>query len=169
MENIYLVGFMCTGKTEVARLLARRLKCEFIDMDALIEEREEMPIASIFKKKGEPYFRKVEKEMVAEIAAKTGAVVACGGGAFAVQENVDVLKKSGIVICLTSTPEMILKRAPKTGSRPLLNVADPRRAVEELLKKRAPFYTQAHLTIDADQLTVQETAEKILHLLNLHE
>ena len=93
--------------------------------------------------------------------------MACGGGAFVDADNIQRLKNSGTVICLISTPETILKRISRFKNRPLLNVEDPRSRVKELLKKRLPFYAQAHYTIDADQLTVKETAEEILKLLKL--
>lgn len=161
MKNIYLVGFMCTGKTSVARLLARRLKRPFVDMDALIELREGKSIAEIFKTKGEPYFRQLEKGLVAELAEKTGQVVSCGGGTFAREENIERMKKSGIVVCLVSSPEKILKRAGRAGSRPLLDVPDPLRRIADLLAARQPFYVQAHYIIDADDLTIAQTADAV--------
>lgn len=157
---------MGTGKTEVGKLLAKQLKRDFLDMDELIVSREKMPITEIFKSKGEPYFRNLEKEIISEMSKKRGIVVACGGGTFVGQENIKTLKESGIVICLTSSPEMILKRTSRFGHRPLLNVENPKGAVEELLKKRQPSYLQAHCTIDADQLTVEETVDEILKIMN---
>ncbi len=167
MKNIYLVGFMGTGKTETAKLLAKQLKRAFMDMDDLIETKEKMLISEIFKASGEPYFRKVEKEVVAELAHKTGLVIACGGGAFAQQDNIELMKRSGIVICLTSRPETILRRTQLSAHRPLLNVTDPNARIEELLKEREPFYAQAHYTIDADRLSVAQTAQEALSCLKL--
>ncbi len=167
MANIYLVGFMATGKTEVAKLLAKRLKRQYLDMDEVIEGRQKLSIPEIFKSKGEPYFRSLEKEAIVELSGKDQLVVACGGGAFLDPDNIQRLKNSGTVICLTSTPETILKRASHFKNRPLLNVGDPRSRIKELLEKRLPFYAQAHYTIDADQLTVEETAEEILKLLKI--
>ena len=164
MNNIYLVGFMGTGKTEVARLLAKRLNRTFVDMDELIIARQKMPIRDIFQKKGEPYFRKLEKDLVSELVKKDNLIVACGGGTFVDPENIENLKKSGIVICLTSTPETILKRTSRFRHRPLLNGNDPRGRIEELLKKRMPFYAHAHYTIDGDKITVEETIEEILKI-----
>jgi len=158
---------MGTGKTETAKLLANQLKRAFIDMDDLIEVQEKMLISEIFKVKGESYFRKVEKEIVVELAKKTGLVIACGGGAFAQQENIELMKKSGIVICLTSSPETILRRTQDSANRPLLSVADPKSRIEELFKQREPFYAQAHYTIDADQLSVVQTAQEALSYLKL--
>ncbi|OIO35099.1 MAG: hypothetical protein AUJ74_07705 [Candidatus Omnitrophica bacterium CG1_02_44_16] len=167
MCNIYLVGFMGTGKTETAKLLAKQLKRVFVDMDDLIEAKEKMLISEIFKAKGEPYFRKIEKEVVAELANKTGLCIACGGGAFAIQDNIDLMKKSGIVICLTSSPETVLRRTQSSTHRPLLSVTDPKSKIEALLKEREPFYAQAHYKIDADQLSVAQTAQRALSCLDL--
>lgn len=165
MSNIYLVGFMGTGKTETAKLVAKRLNRTFVDMDDLIEQKEKISIPDIFKTKGEPYFRKAEKEVIRELASKTGFVVACGGGAFADQENIELFKNSGITVCLTSSAETILARTQWFTHRPLLDVQDPKTRIEELLEKRAPFYAQAHYTIDADRLTVQRTADAVLKVV----
>lgn len=166
-KNIYLVGMMGTGKTETAKLLAKRLGSVFVDMDDLIEAREGMPILKIFKLRGEPYFRKVEKEVLADLADKEGLVVACGGGAFVDPENIGMFKSSGTVVCLASSPETILERTSRFAHRPLINVEDPLGRIRELLSKRMPSYAQAHCTIDCDKLSVEETAEEVAKCLKL--
>jgi shikimate kinase len=169
MKNIYLVGFMATGKTSVGKVLAKRLKREFVDMDESIESREKMPIAQIFKTKGEPYFRRLEGDLVEELAVKKGLVVSCGGGTFVPDAHIKIMLASGVVFCLASSPEAILKRTAATACRPLLNVPDPLKRVTELLAARQSSYSRAHHTIDADKLTVEQTADAVLNFLSSHE
>ncbi len=165
MNNIYLVGFMGTGKTATGKALAKRLKRVFVDMDDLIIEQEKMPISDIFKSKGEPFFRKIEKEVIAELAKKNDLIVACGGGAFVDSDNIRLMKSTGIVVCLTSSPEKIFERTRAFSHRPLLNVKDPIGRIKELLEKRMPFYAQAHYSIDCDKLSVEESAQKVIECL----
>ena len=134
-------------------------------MDEEIERRERMSIPDIFRTKGEPYFRRAESSLVQELSGKKELVVSCGGGAFVDAKNIAALKASGVVFCLTSRPETILNRTRLFAHRPLLNVDDPKPKIEELLKKRAPFYAQAHHTIDCDALTVAATVRQIRQIL----
>ncbi|MFC1621531.1 shikimate kinase, partial [Candidatus Omnitrophota bacterium] len=134
MKNIVLVGFMGTGKTVVAKLLAQKLKREFLELDAIIEEREDMSIKDIFEKKGEPYFRKIEKEVVKEASQKQDIVISAGGGAIIDEENFKALKPNSIIICLQASPDTIMQRTKGNVCRPLLNVPDPKKKIEDLLK-----------------------------------
>ncbi|MDD5746661.1 MAG: shikimate kinase [Candidatus Omnitrophica bacterium] len=162
MKNIALVGFMGTGKTTVAQETARILHAGYVDLDDCIEKREGLAIVDIFKKKGEAYFRSVEKSVVRDIAGKPGHVIACGGGVMLDPDNIEALKQTGVVICLEATPEIILERTRAYAHRPLLNVPDPKATIEELLNKRRPFYAQADYTIDTSALTVDTVVEKIV-------
>ena len=166
MKNIALVGFMGTGKTSVARKVALLVHAEYVDIDDCIEKKEGMPIVDIFKKKGEPYFRGVEKSVVRDIAAKKGNVIACGGGVALDRDNIAALKGNGVVICLEARPEIILERTRAYAHRPLLNVPDPKAAIEELLAKRRPFYAQADYSIDTSLLSVDEVAAEIISWTN---
>jgi len=164
MKNIILVGFMGTGKTAVGKGLAARLKMKFVDMDDLIEEREGMKIPDIFASKGEPYFRRVEKEVAKEVSARSGLVVAAGGGAVIDQENVKNLKSSGVMVCLTATADKIFERTKAHTHRPLLNVSDPKEKISELLAKRAEYYARADCRIDTTDLSVDEVVKKIAEI-----
>lgn len=164
MRNIYLVGFMGTGKTLVGKELAKKKKLHFLDLDDLIELKEKRSIADIFSYKGEPYFRRLETEVLKEVACEKGFVVATGGGIVINSENIKVMKESGAVICLTAKPQVILKRTSGYAHRPLLNVKDPKKQVEHLLKLRAPYYAQADKAIDTSRLSVKEVVAKIIKL-----
>ena len=165
MKNIALVGFMGTGKTTVAQILAEKLNLDYVDLDAVIEVREQMEIANIFSQKGEEYFRKVEKKVVTDISGQTNKVIACGGGVVLDEENMQNLKASGIVICLEASPEVILARTKDYPHRPLLNVKDKEGRIRELLEKRAVFYARADCSIDTSHCTQAEVVEKVLQEL----
>ena len=152
---------MGTGKTAVGKKLAKKKKWQFVDLDELIELREKREISDIFAKEGEPYFRRLEKKILREVAEEKKFVVACGGGVVLDKENIEVMKKSGILICLAATPKEILKRVSLSAGRPLLNVEDPAGRIELLLKMRAPYYMQADKTINTTGLSIKEVVEKI--------
>lgn len=164
IKNIYLVGFMGTGKTAVGKELARKKKWLFVDLDDLIELKEKRTIPDIFAKEGEPYFRRVEKQVLKKVARESKFVVACGGGIVLNPENIQTMKNTGILICLTATPQAILKRTSGYIHRPLLNVKDPKKQIDLLLKMRASFYAQADKTIDTSKISVEEATERILKL-----
>src|SRR5437867_10183399 len=105
MGVIVLTGFMGTGKSEVGRRLARRLGRAFVDTDAMVEARAGKPVAAVFTDEGEPAFRRLERDAVADAAASGEAVVAVGGGAVLDPVNVATLRAAGVVICLTARPE----------------------------------------------------------------
>jgi shikimate kinase len=165
MKNIYLVGFMGTGKTTVGRELARKKKWRFVDLDELIELREGRSIADIFSKKGELYFRALEKKILKEISLEKGFVVSCGGGIVCDEDNIRVMKETGMVICLKAQPSVILKRTKRLNSRPLLNVNNPKEKINLLLKLRAPYYAKADKLIDTSKLSISKVAEEVLRLM----
>lgn len=165
MKNIVLVGFMGTGKSAVGQKLAEKLHRDFLELDDMIEAREKMPIKDIFEKKGEPYFRKVEKEIVKEACQKDGIIISAGGGAIVDEENLNNLKQSGTIICLKASPDTILKRTKNLKTRPLLNVSDPKKQIEELLKMREPHYNKTDFIIDTTNFTIAEVVQKILDII----
>jgi len=156
---------MGTGKTSVGKELAKKKKWQFVDLDELIELRERMTISDIFVKKGEPYFRKIEKQALREISREKKFVVACGGGIVTDPENIRIMKESGKMITLSATPQVILQRTYGSYHRPLLNVKDPKKQIELLLKLRSPYYLQADKTIDTTKLSIQGVVEKIVKIM----
>ena len=156
---------MGTGKTAVGKELARKKKWRFADLDELIELKEKRTISDIFAKEGEPYFRRIEQTVLKEVSREKKFVVACGGGIVINKANIEIMQDSGMIICLTAEPSVILKRTSGYAHRPLLNVANPKKQIELLLKLRAPYYARADKTIDTSRLSVKEAVGKILKLI----
>lgn len=165
MKNIYLVGFMGTGKTTVGKILANKLSKEFVEMDYLIEQKEGQKITDIFKEKGEAYFRKLENDLLLKISSQSDLVVSCGGGLVCNEKNLRLLENTGYVFSLFASPSVIFERVKGSADRPLLNVEDPLGRINELLKLRAPYYQKIGRRIDTDSLSPQTTADSILSLL----
>ena len=149
-SNLVLTGFMGTGKTSLGKLLADKLGRTFIDIDQKIEEDAGMTIPKIFELHGEKYFRELEKKAVAEVVTRKNLVIATGGGTVKDEENLRLLRESGVIVCLTTAPEEILKRTERRGERPLLDKPDDERLLEikKLLAEREKYYSQADYTID---------------------
>lgn len=156
---------MGTGKTTVGKLLANKLNQQFIEMDEEIEAREKRKIVDIFKENSESYFRQLEKNLLKELAKKENLVVSCGGGLVCDQENLELLKNTGKVFSLEASVNNIYKRIKEHKHRPLLNVDEPLKKIEELLNKRKIYYNQAHYLINTDPLKPAEVVEKIISFL----
>lgn len=166
MKNIYLVGFMGTGKTVVGEILAKKLAKDFVEMDTFIEAKEGSEVVDIFAKKGEAYFRELEKELLKELSVKKDLVISCGGGLICDSENLNQLKETGVVFSLQASVSTIYRRTKEHTNRPILNVNDPQEKIKQLLAKRAPYYAQAQHLIDTDNLSPEEIANKIIAILN---
>lgn len=164
-KNIALVGFMGSGKSAVGKALSRKLGMIFVDSDEAIVEKERRSINDIFAKEGEPYFRKVEKEVIKEISQREGLVIACGGGVVLDKDNMANLKRNGVVVYLEVSPEVIFERTKNYTHRPLLNVDNPKKQIEDILRARIPFYSQADYAIDTSKSTIDEVVDKILEIL----
>ena len=169
IQNIALTGFMAVGKSAVGRVLARKLRRRFVDLDRLIEKTEGMTVRDIFDQKGESYFRQVEKKVLTGVLQCQGQVVATGGGVVMDEENLKVLREKSLLVCLTASPEVLLKRVGNGAKRPLLGGTDRRERIEELLKLREKNYVQARVFVDTSDLTVNQVVEKIINLLNLRK
>jgi len=167
MKNIVLTGFMGTGKTAVGKKLSRLLNMELIDVDTEIEKSQKMTINDIFKNFGEPGFRKIETEMIKKLSGKKNIIISTGGGAVLKQENLDVLREKGIIVCLLATPETILRRTSHNSKRPLLQVEDPSGKIKELLNFRKPFYEKADIMIDTEGKTPIQIAEEIIEKIKV--
>jgi shikimate kinase len=162
IDKIYLVGFMAAGKTTVARVLGARLGWRAEDIDELIEARERMPVASIFAKHGEPYFRGAEREILRLLLPLRHAVVATGGGTFMDPDNRQAIMVDGLSVWLDVPLETLIGRLPADGRRPL---AADRAQMERLYAARQAAYAQAHLRVDAGNAQAEEIAERVMEHL----
>ena len=160
--NLYLVGFMGTGKTTVGRAVAHRLGYALLDSDHEIEKRAGKTIPEIFAKEGEAAFRVMERAFVEGGHPATGTVVACGGGLVVQPGMLDALKKRGVVICLHASLETILRRTQGNKNRPLLDVEDPMARIRALYAVREPIYSKAGTIILTDGRTL---ADIVLHVM----
>ncbi|MBI4355732.1 MAG: shikimate kinase [Candidatus Omnitrophica bacterium] len=161
--NLVLIGFMGTGKTAVGRELAKRLGREFVDLDHLLEERAGRTIPQIFTQDGEAAFRTMERQLIQEVSARDGLVLAAGGGAVTDPENIQRLKAHGVVVCLSATPDVLAKRlGAGAAKRPLLAGGPILDRIQSLLASRQAAYAQANHTVDTSSLTVGEVVEVIL-------
>ncbi|MBA7702926.1 Shikimate kinase 1 [subsurface metagenome] len=169
--NIALIGFMGVGKTAAGKVLADRLNKEFVETDALIEQKAGKSIPEIFQQDGEIAFRELEINIAKEVAQRKNLVIACGGGIVLNKINIDRLGKESIIVYLTASPEVILKRTSGSGEeRPLLNVPDKAAEIRELLRFRKPLYERAaDIKINTSRLNIASVAEQIINRLKENE
>lgn len=169
--NIILIGMMASGKSTVGHALARELGWEFYDSDKEIEKRCGVPISFIFEKEGEAGFRARETQMLAELTAKSGVVIATGGGAPMFEINQKLFKR-GYVIQLATTVSDILERTKFDSTRPLLEAEDKISRIRDLMLLRGPTYdsvcqskivtTRTHPAVVAQKImNLPEVAELI--------
>lgn len=155
-ERIFLIGMMGAGKSHWLKQIAKWNKSVGYDLDALIEMNEEKTIAEIFSEDGEAHFRKAESKILKWFKEKKKYVVATGGGTACFQENMDFMKKEGVVIWLDESVEVLVKRlASAKADRPLIaDLQDQELAtfLEQKLVERHPFYKQAHYRLTSDQI-----------------
>jgi shikimate kinase len=158
-----LTGFMGTGKSSVARELSRLTGRPVVDVDAEIEKTHGR-ISDIFKDQGEPRFRDLETEALGRIASRKNIIISTGGGCVLKKENMEILRRSGIIFCLKAAPETILRRTRSTDDRPLLRAPDPLAKIKEMLSAREPFYNKADYSVDTESKNPEEIAREIMEL-----
>ncbi len=164
-KNIILTGFMGTGKTTVGKLLAQKLRRDFVDTDHLIETRQGITIPEIFAAQGEAAFRQMEADIAKELGKRDGLVISTGGRLMLDPANVAALAANGRIFCLVATPEEILSRLErdKENRRPLLDVPDPHEKIVKLLEERTKKY-QRFLQITTDGKHPQDVALTLLDM-----
>lgn len=169
-SNIYMIGFMGTGKSTISRKLAAMIGYREIDTDYEISKNENMRIPEIFEKHGEEYFRNLETEFLKEMQKKEKCIISCGGGMVLRKENVELMKQNGVVVLLTATPETILSRVERGKDRPILNGHMNVEYIEELMEARREYYEAAgELVIVTDGKETIEIAEEIKNSFDFPE
>ena len=155
---------MGVGKSTIGKILAKKLRYNFIDVDKIIETNESMSINLIFKNKGENYFRKIENEVTTTELKKNESVISLGGGAFlnnSIRKNV---KKLSISFWLDVPLEQLIKRLKKNRQRPLLFKKNLGETVKKIYFERKKIYNEADFKIKCNALSVENIADKIVEL-----
>ena len=152
---------MAAGKTSVGRRLARELDWSFVDLDAVVEEREGLAVREIFDRRGEGYFREREKAALGQVLDGARQVIALGGGVVVDPDNLGLLKERSLLVWLKVSPRTVLLRTGSADHRPLLRGADRLSRIEELSTQRERIYAEADLSVDTDDLTVEEVVRRI--------
>ena len=166
MHNIVLIGPMGVGKSTVGRLLSSRLGFQFLDTDSLIEERCGANIPWIFDVEGEAGFRQREYQALMELQGRDSTVVATGGGIVVTPDNIPLLKSLGKVFFLTASIDQLVARTSRDKKRPLLQVENPRKRIEELIAARDPLYRQvADHVITTDVKGTKGVVGQILEII----
>ncbi len=163
--NLYLVGFMGTGKSTLGRMMAARLRYTFLDSDGEIERVRGKTIPEIFATEGEEAFRRYEREFIQSGHPSSGCVVACGGGLITQDGMLEALKAKGVVVCLVASADTILERTAANRNRPLLNCEDPRERIRELLAEREPVYRRAGTLVLTDN---RSRCELLAHIHRIY-
>lgn len=166
MKNVYLIGFMGTGKSTVGRMLAADLGMKFVDTDKIVEDKTGKSILDIFEEASEEEFRKLETEVLREITDESGMVVSTGGGIVVTRGNLELMKQSGSVFTLIADAGTIHDRLSADDTcRPLLEVDNPLDEIKRLLFERAAFYINAHHIIETSDITAREAADQIIAIV----
>lgn len=166
--NVFFVGLMGAGKTTVGRAVARRLERPFFDSDHEVEARTGARIPVIFELEGEAGFRNREAEMIEELSARAGIVLATGGGAVLRPENRTALKERGFVVYLRAHPHDLWLRTRRDKNRPLLQTEDPKGRLEALYEQRDPLYREvADFVIETGRPSVNGLVNMVLMQLDM--
>jgi len=166
-KNLVLIGFMGTGKSSVGLRLAQKLKREFVDMDREIELVSGMSITDIFKHYGEVRFRSEESLMAQKVGKRKDVVIATGGGAVLLNQNIAALRENGILICLDASPADIYARVNrKKGTRPLLKKNVSIQEIERLVLEREPFYACADIRVNTSGKDLDTIINEIFHQID---
>ena len=161
-KNIFLIGFMGSGKTSVSAAMGRLYGKNVIEIDDQIVAREGRSVKQIFEESGEEYFRNCETELLCEITLRSNAIVSCGGGIVLRPQNVKLMKENGVIVLLEAEAGTIYGRVKDENVRPILNGNMSVEYIQELKQKRAHTYQHAaDLVIRTDRKTIEQVAGEV--------
>jgi shikimate kinase len=162
---LILTGFMGSGKSSVGRVLAARLGCRFVDLDAEIVSAAGRSINDIFAQDGEQAFRSMESACLKRVLADGRSVIATGGGIVMAEDNRSAMRRCGVVVYLFASLSQVLERLHGAADRPLFAGSDAPNSVKLLMDAREQFYADADIRIDTDEKSVEDVAAEILRFL----
>lgn len=162
-KNIVLIGMMGAGKSTIGHLLDEELlDFRYVDIDKEIEKHAQKTITQIFECFGEAYFRQLEHEMTTKYASCHNLIISTGGGTVENIENIKTLQKNGVIFYLKANADELYNRIKKTTDRPMLKHPNPKQKLEELIKKREPFYQMADFEINTQNKELKTITKEIL-------
>lgn len=173
ISRIYITGFMGSGKSTLGPIVANTIGWNSYDIDSEIEKRTGMKVTEIFKSKGEKFFRELESSILDEHSKEPEVVVSLGGGTIAYNNNYDIIKKTGVLVYLKSSPEKIFLRLKHKTDRPLFQTFDnlilsdeeALQKIKRLLSEREKYYRNADIIIDIDGISVGRTVDRLVREL----
>lgn len=161
MNNIILFGFMGTGKSTIGKLLNKKLGLSYIDMDSYITSTTGKSIKQIFDEDGEPFFRKLERELVQKLSLLNNQIISTGGGVVLDKKNISDFTKNGLAVCLNASPEIIFERIKNDNTRPLLSKINID-IISNLLKERSELYDKISFQIKTDHMLPETISSLII-------
>jgi len=175
MRRIILIGYMGSGKTTVGKALSKETGMMFYDLDWYIESRMRKTVTDLFAERGEEAFRRLEYNMLHEVAEFEDVIISCGGGTPCFYDNIDYLNRQGEVVYLKATPETLYKHLLMAKvERPLLKGKSPEELTDYItdhLRQRAPYYEKARYTLDVSVLDdydkIKDSVAQLRQLLNI--
>jgi len=168
-RNIYLIGFMGVGKTSVSKELSRKLHIKVYEIDEIIQEEQGRSVSKIFGESGEIFFRKEETRILHQISNNKNCVVSTGGGIILKEENVEIMRKTGVIILLKATSQTIYNRLKDTDSRPILKDNMNVEFIQSLMDKRSRFYEiSKDIEIITDDKSIGEICDDIIERLEIN-
>jgi len=161
-KTVVLVGMMGAGKTAVGRVLAQRLDVPFLDSDAEIVKADNMSIAEIFERDGEPFFRSKEAQVIERLLDEERGILSTGGGAYLAETNRSTISNKGVAVWLDADLGLLWNRVKHKDTRPLLRTANPKATLTEIFNARVPVYQLSDLSVKADaRYSIEDMAERV--------